>query len=293
MTGNASLTNSSGTAPAREIDVWYRVDEIEAMRSTCTLTITYVEVQIHCGASGCVARKIRPTAGRASSIRTPFDDYDFAVSFFEGLLLSSGVPSVNITTVTEGSVVPDDLDTENTPSGPSFTILLTQLINTYFTASRDSANSIIDFTSSSVFFEQIQSLVYGKTPDPNSPWLVLRMKGAAYNPQYALSIPWIVIDFISSQILFLAAIAALWLRKHTLAPDIFSYVSSLTRDNPNLSLPDGGTTLSGIERARLMKNVKIKIADVVPLDPVGRVGLTYAHSGSQQDGRLRKEKQYE
>jgi hypothetical protein len=35
----------------------------------------------------------------------------------------------------------------------------------------------------------------------------------------------------------------------TVAGDIFSYISSMTRDNPHMNLPDGESAMSGSERA--------------------------------------------
>jgi hypothetical protein len=103
------------------------------------------------------------------------------------------------------------------------------------------------------------------------------MKGAPYEPSYALSIPWIIIDLVSYNILLAATAAARRLRKQTLAPDIFGYVSLLTRDSPHLGhIPEVGATLSSLERARMLKNMKVQIVDVSTENVVGRVGLSHA-----------------
>lgn len=78
----------------------------------------------------------------------------------------------------------------------------------------------------------------------------------------------------------LPAIAAFWLRKKTLAPDVFGYVSSLTRDRPRHRMPDDGTLLSGLERARMLKDVKERIADVGTDAGLGRVGPSHAGPAS-------------
>ena len=83
-------------------------------------------------------------------------------------------------------------------------------------------------------------------------------------------------DFIACNIIFLAALALLYLRKQITAPDIFGYVSSLTRHSPYMSLPDTGTTLSGLKRAGLMKHVKVRIVDIAGSDGDGHVGLSCA-----------------
>jgi hypothetical protein len=149
-----------------------------------------------------------------------------------------------------------------------------------------------DVNQSSNIAEAVVGIHAGNQTKYSSSFSTTRMKGALNNPHYALFIPWIIVDFVSCKVLFAAAIACFWLRKGTLAPDIFGYVSSLTRDNPNLHLPDGGTTLSGLERAQLLKDVKIRIADVGPSEGVGRVDLSYARSEPWQQEHLTRDKHY-
>jgi hypothetical protein len=118
----------------------------------------------------------------------------------------------------------------------------------------------------------------------NPDFTYIDIKGAKFEPQHVLYWPWIIADIVSNVILLSAAIFAFWLRKNTLAPDIFGFVSSLTRDNPHFMLPEGGSTLSGIERARRMKHVKVKVGDVGSNAGrgIGRVGIVYA--GDKCDG---------
>ena len=118
-----------------------------------------------------------------------------------------------------------------------------------------------------------------------------KFKGAIYDPRYHLNVAWVIADLMSNTILLAAAIVSFWLRKHTLAPDIFGYVSSLTRDNPTIPLPAGGTTLSGLDRARLLKNVRVCIADVGS-DGLGRVTLLQADAPPTGMSALEKKKHY-
>lgn len=142
---------------------------------------------------------------------------------------------------------------------------MTRLINTYHAASR-----LPQLTTES----NIYSIISGQTPSPN--WSLDLFHGAPYDPHCAISIRWVILDILACNLLLVSAIHALRYRKRTIAPDIFGYVSSLTRKNHDLDIPDGGPTLSGFERARLMKHVKIKIADVSADGNVGRVGLRHA-----------------
>ena len=106
-------------------------------------------------------------------------------------------------------------------------------------------------------------------------------KGAIYRPAYRLNVGWVIADIMSNTVLLAAAIVSFWLRKHTLAPDIFGYVSSLTRDNPNVPLPEGGTALSGWDRARLLRDVRVRIAASTD------TGVGWRRAGGFSAGRCR------
>lgn len=58
------------------------------------------------------------------------------------------------------------------------------------------------------------------------------------------------------------------------SPDILGSVSMLTRDSPYFAVPDGGSTLGGIERIRLLKNERVRIGDVQPQLDVGKIAFS-------------------
>jgi hypothetical protein len=68
-------------------------------------------------------------------------------------------------------------------------------------------------------------------------------------------------------------------------------VSSLTRDNPNMHLPEGGSTMTGVERARALKNVKVKLADLNGNRGVGHIGLAVVHPDVKM-GHIMKSRHY-
>jgi hypothetical protein len=160
---------------------------------------------------------------------------------------------------------------------------LTKLLNSYLSASQQALINTSDFRA-------VMGAILGQ---PTNVYETATMDGAPYSPQYRISWPWMTLDFISCIVLLVASSVAVAIGKRTLAPDVFGYVSSLTRDNPNINLPDGGSTLSGLDRARMLRKVKVQLADVNGPDGVGRVGLAMAGSGSA-DGvsKLQKGKQY-
>jgi hypothetical protein len=96
-----------------------------------------------------------------------------------------------------------------------------------------------------------------------------------------------------STLLLLLSIASVVFSFLTIAPDLFYYASSLARENPYTDTPDGGTALDGGERSRLLKAMKVQIADVSPENQIGYVVLKSV--GSDEDfktGRLKKGRLY-
>ncbi|EXJ74575.1 uncharacterized protein A1O5_02871 [Cladophialophora psammophila CBS 110553] len=251
-------------------------------RQTCNITYVKVDMQVHCGVSGCFPIKMRyknnMSRQNVTSFSTPFDDDAFAERFFSALLLSRGAQR-NASTTTdiggsltlglqnflgqpEGSIGEgDNYDQFLSTQQRGLELPLTQYFNTYY-----------------ILSQVVTGVAPSYAPD-DTQFQALPIHGALYDPHYAILWGWIAVDFVSCIILLIAAIIACWLRIHTLAPDIFGYVSSLTRDNPHVALPDNGTTLNGLERARLLRNVKVKIGDVSsPDEESGRVGLAQVYT---------------
>ncbi|EXJ86721.1 hypothetical protein A1O3_03674 [Capronia epimyces CBS 606.96] len=248
---------------------------------TCNITSVNVDMQVSCGPSGCHPDKMRyanhTSRHNATSFSTPFDDDAFSARFFSALLLARG-PQLNVSTPTDiGASLTvslqnwlgehgsgDGYDVFLTMTRRGLSMPLTLYFNSYYMLSQRDASSGPTFSADDTAFR------------------LLTVHGAFYDPHYAIFWGWIAVDFVSCIILLIAAAVACWLRTQTLAPDIFGYVSSLTRDNPHIHLPDNGTTLSGLERARLLRNVTVKIGDVSsPDDETGRVGLAQVHNTSR------------
>ncbi|KAI1304465.1 hypothetical protein F5Y03DRAFT_170339 [Xylaria venustula] len=84
---------------------------------------------------------------------------------------------------------------------------------------------------------------------------------------------WFSAVFIISVIVLATAAVGAVLRRLTLVPDVLGTLSVATLDNRCERLPTKGTMLSGLERARYMKGVGIRLGDVEPSQPVGRIAL--------------------
>jgi hypothetical protein len=102
---------------------------------------------------------------------------------------------------------------------------------------------------------------------------------------------WASVLLASASILSTTALIGLVLKYLTLSPDILSYMSTLTRDNPYIALPPGGTALDGDEKARLLRGVRVQLGDVAWNNSVGHIALA---SVNRPEGvaRLKKRRLY-
>jgi hypothetical protein len=275
--------------------------------SFCNLTETKLELDMSCLAEGCRATRIRTSPGLPLS-STLFQNQTAAKMFLASMQLTMGTPSTadpNDAALADrfargesstffklwirldkygptvpGSSFQEKFDTDIVNDQTSSTLI--KMVNSYLSVSQDVTRDL-----SSV---HLIDVLRGAVKDPG--FTVATFKAAQYFPQYRINWVWMILDFVSCVVLMVAAAVAVWLRTRTLAPDIFGYVSSLTRDNPLVQLPQAGSTLNGIDRARLLKDVKVKIADVGAENDVGRVGLVVKNDSQENVTELKKGKRY-
>jgi hypothetical protein len=178
--------------------------------------MVYVEIQVLCGATGCVAKKMRRTQGSPPSYQTPFEDDHFARFIFNEFVLSSGTPSsLNDTSLAyQYSALPG---TETDPygsalagqfngsssQGQEYSVgdWLTPSINAYYQLSQNPFLTAANDDQTLNFVEALLGILAGNQTNYSSSFSTTKMKGAPYNPHYAIFIPWIVVDFISCKIL--------------------------------------------------------------------------------------------
>jgi hypothetical protein len=80
--------------------------------------------------------------------------------------------------------------------------------------------------------------------------------------QYVCNWPVLGLLLFSAIAMLLAAISGIVFDHLAIGPDILSYCSTLTRDNPYVKLPLGGSTLDGDERALLLMDLNLRLGDV-------------------------------
>lgn len=240
------------------------------IRVGCTITRPEVEIKALCPTGGCYANKIRylPTFSR-----NPFSSVSWSSRFFDHILRSTG-PAYS--TYNDQTKLQFDLGIYSLPDkvyksqNKSEHVNINDTLVGYSEGLVRKFNTYFNIASFWSFENQIE-----RTTDI-SRFDNFTLDGAYYDPEYIIVWSWIAVDYISIAILFVASIISFWLRKRTLAPDIFGYVSSLTRDNLYVPVTIGGSSLSGLDRARAMQKVKIRIADVGHGDGIGKVSVIYA-----------------
>ncbi|KAL6354955.1 hypothetical protein LRP88_12313 [Fusarium phalaenopsidis] len=84
----------------------------------------------------------------------------------------------------------------------------------------------------------------------------------------------------------LLAILGLALQFFIRGPDILGFASTMTRDNPYVPVAPGGSNLDGPDRARMLRDLRLQLADVRPDDANGYIAVRAVPSlGSQEDVR--------
>jgi hypothetical protein len=109
-----------------------------------------------------------------------------------------------------------------------------------------------------------------------------------------VSIPWILTLLVCSITLFLVGVLNAVVSFRTNVPDVFGFVSTLTRGSPYVDIPYGGTTLDGIERAKLLQVLRVQLADVKEDAPIGYIALkSLRENDDGKASRVRKGRKYD
>ncbi|KAF2274912.1 uncharacterized protein EI97DRAFT_93655 [Westerdykella ornata] len=90
---------------------------------------------------------------------------------------------------------------------------------------------------------------------------------------YACNYAWTALLMTAAGILLLIGSTSLVLKRKTLGPEMFGFVASMTYENPHVNIPRGGTMLDAMERARLLKDMEVRIGDVRVDGDVGHIAF--------------------
>ncbi|KAL2832626.1 hypothetical protein BDW59DRAFT_157447 [Aspergillus cavernicola] len=78
---------------------------------------------------------------------------------------------------------------------------------------------------------------------------------------------WLVVFLISTLILVAASITTFCIASRIFNPDVLGYVSTLTRDNSHIDVPESSSAWDGFERAKALGGLSIRLGDVRGNDP--------------------------
>lgn len=93
------------------------------------------------------------------------------------------------------------------------------------------------------------------------------------HPIFVCNFAWLSLLLAAASAVLLMGTASLILKRRTLGPEMFGFVSSMTYENPFVKIPEGGSMLDAMERARLLKDVEVAVGDVCGEDVVGHIAF--------------------
>jgi hypothetical protein len=99
---------------------------------------------------------------------------------------------------------------------------------------------------------------------------------------YSANWAWVGILLFTTTVLQILAICGLVLQALVKGPDVMGFASTMTRDNPYVPLPPGGSHLDGSKRAKLLKDLQLELADIHPEDKNGYLAVRAVTSAVQQ-----------
>ncbi|KAH3912226.1 hypothetical protein HBH56_123310 [Parastagonospora nodorum] len=104
---------------------------------------------------------------------------------------------------------------------------------------------------------------------------------------FVCNFAWLALLLSSSTVILITGSMALILKRRTLGPEMFGFVSSMTYENPWVKIPQGGTMLDAMERSRLLRDVEVHVGDVRGQEDIGHIAFATGHPVSKlQRGRL-------
>ena len=237
----------------------------------CSVNRTYVESAVTCIGDPSLLRQPRCSVAAVrhslvdhpASKAVPFYFGGMFVWFSSYLATSLGQGRISTATLTERYISnpanplqasDTDLPLYDLPR-PVFSHRLSQIINTYYFASL-LPDGITGNLSSALAAPSYAAYKANSTRPGTGVATTHR------HDVYVTSTIWLLIYLVSYLTMFVAAVLSAVLRYVTLVPDILGYASSLTRDGVYVALPRGGSTLDGLERARLLRNRLVRFGDV-------------------------------
>jgi hypothetical protein len=296
---NSTLTSRSGVKPQDLIPFKFFYTPLYTMSpkiSTigCEVKYAYTESEVRCilfgKPSGCSVQRVRRSRlDHLPAAWTYLDTHqDFWPLLLGNMIAStegtSGAPSLLDRYLTD----PLSLDLENTELSATgnnqttaeFSIRMGQLLNTYWNImqsrapiSQDSQGFIPSEEPSFIPPWNSATGRYGSMANASQVGMWKTPGTVVVETQMIVAHKaWVATLATISVLLIIASLVSPTIRTFLPhSPDLMMNVSSLARSNQYLKLPNNGTFLTASERARLLKDVKVKFGDAEPEGGVGRL----------------------
>jgi hypothetical protein len=81
-------------------------------------------------------------------------------------------------------------------------------------------------------------------------------------PVYYVYYSWLLVFLVATMVMLVASIVGVVYSRKTIVPDYLGYVSSLAKESQYIRMPDVGVNMDGIDKARLVKDVRVRLGDV-------------------------------
>ncbi|KAL9097207.1 MAG: hypothetical protein Q9165_000634 [Trypethelium subeluteriae] len=272
----------------------------------CSVSQTYVESYVNCTRGACAVTKMRPSVeyGALNPNLTVLEQTTQLYNMFRQMSFSldQGHPGdVQPTTlyiqglpapyVSYGQTLPNTI--LDIPYD-TFNVRLGSLMNTYwqlgispqsFTGDLGPPEKYLSDNSTDIL---VQGLFNGV---PASATVF------TYYEIYVCNYVWLAVLIACSVVLLLTGIVGSVLKALCRSPEMMGYVASMTYDNPFMKLPPGGSALGAMERARLLRRVRVRVGDVEKNNDVGHVAFACIEDSVPKDtndtvGKLRRDKTY-
>ncbi|KAI4729108.1 hypothetical protein E4T49_03119 [Aureobasidium sp. EXF-10728] len=243
----------------------------------CTIQQRYIEARARCTEHGCAVVALRPS-GRYAKMNpylTRLEDPAIAFSLMRNMPLATGSFRVGDSAPTElyirGSEMPFGRASSDQPvilniTNDQFQSKFQLLLNTYYQLS-------------------MAPLAYtAALPSPSDDtWDLLAVfdssggvdKKLPFVPLRSNTTVTAVVEVYHFLIMLGAIGSALGHLCH--APDMIGYVSSFTYNNPYMQVPAGGESLGAMDRARLLRDLTVKIGDATSEADVGHIVFATVH----------------
>jgi hypothetical protein len=257
----------------------------------CTVQQRYIEARARCSGDGCTVVAIRPSARYAS--RNPnltrLEDPAIAYNLMRSMPLATGSFHVGDSAPTElyirGSEMPFGRASADQPSVMNITNDMFQskfqlLLNTYYQLSMAPLAYTASLPSpSDDLWNLLPVFDSSGGADHMLPFVPLRADTTVTTvfEVYECNYLWFSLLLTASVILISLGSIGTALSHLCLAPDMIGYVSSFTYNNPYMKLPSGGACLGAMDRARLLRNMEVKIGDANLEHDVGHVVFATVH----------------